>query len=410
MTSASGERDPRDGPGDGRLGPSGVRRVLLLAHASAAIALGGVQAILPALPSIQQALGLSDSQIGVVNSAYLLPGVLLAIPAGFLADRLGRRVVYSGGLALFGLAGVALLAGPSFGWLLVLRAVQGTAFAALLPLSVTLVGDLLSGPRQVREQSRRMLVITVSDTILPLVGGALVLVAWSAPFAVHVLGLPLAVAGWLGLRDLPGRSRREPFALAALGALLRTPTAIAIQVLGVLRFLFKFAALTYAPILLDQRGFAATGIAGALAGLAATSVIAALATRWVLRWLRGSTVIVLGLSAIAGAFALLGVSSSPAVTVLAMLAFGAAEGSFGVVLNAMTLEGVTDAQRATFVAAVGAMRNLGKFLAPALLGLAVLYMPLALAFGLVGLLALVSLAAVPALRGLDDRLAGGTAP
>jgi MFS family permease len=386
--------------------PARVRRTLLLAHASAAIVLGGVQAIIPALPTIQRALQLSDSQIGLVNSAYLLPGVLLAIPAGFLADRYGRRTVYCGALLLFGLAGALIVLQPSFEVLLVLRVVQGTAFAALLPLSVTILGDLLTGPRQVREQGRRMVVITASDTVLPLVGGALVLLAWSAPFAIHLVALPLAVAGWFGLRDLPHHQVRQRFTLGALTGLLRTRMAVAIQVLGVLRFLFKFAALTYAPILLDQRGFTTTAIAAAIAALAATSVLAALSTRWIMRHLRGSTVLSLGLVSIAVAYVVLATVPAPAATVACLLVFGAAEGAFGIVMNAMTLEGVTAEQRATFVASVGAMRNLGKFLAPSVLGLAVLWMPLATAFGLVGLVALASLLAVPPVRVLDARLAG----
>jgi MFS family permease len=393
------------------LGPVHARRTLVLAHASAGIALGGVQALLPALPQIQRALALSDAQIGMINSAYLLPSVLFAVPAGFLADRFGRRAVYCGALSLFGLAGLALFFVQSFEVLLVLRAVQGAAFAALLPLSITLVGDLLSGPAQVREQSWRMLVLTASDTLLALLGGLLVLVAWNVPFLLHTAALPLALIGWFLLdidRTIPPRRRRR-FGLRALAGLMRTPMAVSIQLLGVLRFLFKFAVLTYSPILLDARGWSSSAIAGALAGFAAASVIAALATRRLLRAVAGSTAIVAMLVGIAAAFGVLATVETAAVTLACLFALGASEGSFGIIVNAMTLEGVADDQRAGFVAAVGAFRNLGKFLAPTLLGLAVLRLPLETAFALVGALALVTITAVAPLRSLDRRLRGAGA-
>lgn len=398
-------------PGGSDDGGWPVRRTLLLAHASAAVSLGGVQALLPALPEMQRALALSDAQIGLVNSAYLLPSALLAVPAGMVADRFGRRVVYASAMALFGVTGALLLITQHFGLLLVLRTLQGAAFAAILPLSVTLLGDVLSGPAQVREQGWRMLVMTSSDTALALLGGALALIAWNAPFVLHVLALPLAVAGWRYLpRGRPGAGPTATSPPAALLALMRTPMAGALSLLGFLRFLFKFAVLTYSPILLDGRGWSAPQIALALAGFAAAGVASALATRWLVRSLAGSTVLAGTLLAVAAGFVLLGSSPRLSTTVAALFLLGAAEGSFGVVVNAMTLEGVGDDQRGAFVSAVGAFRNLGKFLAPSLLGLAVLRLPLEQAFTLVGVLALATVALVRPLRSLDARLRGDGVP
>ena len=61
--------------------PAGIWMAILASGA----ALTGIQLILPALPVMQRDLGLSDSQIGLVTSAYLLPSVLFAFPAGLLA-------------------------------------------------------------------------------------------------------------------------------------------------------------------------------------------------------------------------------------------------------------------------------------------------------------------------------------
>lgn len=408
MTGA-GEDDTPSGDAPGGTNPSDrrrqLRRSLLLAHGSGAVVLGGVQGIVPALPEMQRSLDLSDAQIGLVTSVYLFPSVLLAIPAGFLMDRVGRRRVFVGSLALFGLTGLGILMVTSFPALLVLRALQGVAFAAVLPLSVTLVGDLLSGMAQVREQGLRMLFLTGADVVLALLGGALVAISWQAPFLLHALALPVAAAGWRYLR-VPARTAdpRESLRASQLAGLLRTRLAVALQSLGLLRFFFKFALLAYSPVLLSERGWSAGAIAFGLAGTAAAATAAAYASRWVnARW-RGTVVLLASLTVTGLGFSILAVTRSAVLTAACLLALGAAEGSLGVIANAMILEGVTSEQRAVFVSTAAAFKNLGKFAAPAVLGAAVLAMSLANAFLLVAGVAAATMLMIPSLRPLDDRL------
>lgn len=389
------------------VGPrSGLRRSLLLAHGSGAVVLGGVQGIVPALPAMQRALELTDAQVGLVNSVYLFPSVILAIPAGFLMDRIGRRRVFVGSLALFGVTGLALLLVTTFPALLALRALQGVAFAAVLPLSVTLVGDLLSGMAQVREQGVRMLFLTGADVALALLGGALVAISWQAPFLLHALALPVAAAGWWYLRVPVSRPHpQERLRMSRLAALLRTRLAVALQSLGLLRFFFKFALLAYSPVLLSDRGWSAGAIALGLAATAAAATVAAYGSRWVnARW-RGTVVLFASLTVTAVGFSVLALTRSDILMAACLIALGSAEGSLGVVANAMLLEGVTPEQRAVFVSTAAAFKNLGKFAAPALLGAALLAMSLPNAFLLVAGVAVATTMMVPSLRPLDSRLA-----
>ena len=65
--------------------------------------LTGTQSVVPALPAMQGELSLTEAQIGLFMGAYFLPSIFLALPAGMLADRFGRRAVFTGGLVVFGL-------------------------------------------------------------------------------------------------------------------------------------------------------------------------------------------------------------------------------------------------------------------------------------------------------------------
>src|SRR5919202_1377094 len=63
-----------------------------------------------ALPSIRDDLGASFTDLQWVVDAYALTLAALVLTAGSLADRLGRRRVFGGGLALFTAVSLALIA------------------------------------------------------------------------------------------------------------------------------------------------------------------------------------------------------------------------------------------------------------------------------------------------------------
>src|SRR5438046_6440172 len=92
-----------------------------------------------ALPSIKSDLGFSETNLQWVITAYaiLFGGVLLL--GGRLADLLGRRRLFIGGLALF--AASSLLCGLAWseGSLIAFRAVQGLGGALLAPAALSLL-------------------------------------------------------------------------------------------------------------------------------------------------------------------------------------------------------------------------------------------------------------------------------
>src|SRR5919106_2307857 len=94
-----------------------------------------------ALPSIQEDLGASFTDLQWVVDAYALTLAALVLTAGVLADRLGRRRVFAAGLAIF--TGASLLAGlasdPTF--LNLARAVQGIGGAIMFAVSLALLAQ-----------------------------------------------------------------------------------------------------------------------------------------------------------------------------------------------------------------------------------------------------------------------------
>lgn len=365
-----------------------LERRLLLVYLGAGVTLTGMQAVLPALPTMQRALEISEAEISLVVSAYLLPSVLLAIPLGLFTDRVGRREVYVGALAAFGCAALMLLFVHSFVFLISMRILQGAAFAAILPLSITMIADVTSGRGSVRAQGRRSVVMAIFETVLPAAGGALAVWAWYGPFSLQLLALPLAIMGW---RWLPvHETYRTPWGKYARDFVhvLRLEGVWSLQLLGFSRFIFKFTVLTYFPILAaSAHGMSSVTIGLALGAVALSGTTsAALAAHLVSRI---HVVTLLTTSVMASGMALLVVGAVPlaAVAVVALLMFGFADGLLGVLQNVIAGSVGPYRVRGGFIAVTTTTRNLGKFLAPLTIGGLLLVISVEKAFLVVGTLA-----------------------
>jgi MFS family permease len=97
--------------------------------------------IAPNLPAIQQTFA-SEPNIAVLAPiALTIPALMIAIfsaPAGFLADRLGRRQVLIGSLFVYLIAGTAPALLNSIGAIIAARAVVGLAEAAIVTCKGTI--------------------------------------------------------------------------------------------------------------------------------------------------------------------------------------------------------------------------------------------------------------------------------
>jgi MFS family permease len=79
----------------------------------------------PILPSVIEDLGITHGQAGLLMSLFALPGALLSLSGGWLADRYGERAVGSLGLAVMGAGTLLLGAAGSFPLILAGRTLSG---------------------------------------------------------------------------------------------------------------------------------------------------------------------------------------------------------------------------------------------------------------------------------------------
>jgi EmrB/QacA subfamily drug resistance transporter len=150
-----------------------------------------------ALPAIDRDLGASLVELQWAVDAYVLALAALTLAAGSLADRLGRRLVFTAGLVVFSAA--SLLAGlaPGVGLLDAARGLQGIGGAAMFGTVLALIAQEF--PAAERRTALGIWGATVGAAVAvgPLVGGGLTdSLGWEWIFFVNVPigGLCAAIA------------------------------------------------------------------------------------------------------------------------------------------------------------------------------------------------------------------------
>ena len=168
-----------------------------------------------ALPAIQRELMATSTQLQWIVTAYTLPLAGLLLLAGVLGDRWGQGRLFTGALLGFAATSLWCALGQSSGALIAARTAQGIAAAGILPMTLSLMGQLFP-ERAARIQAVNTISIVASVAMVlgPFMGGVLTqLVGWRSIFWLNV---PVGLFGaWLAFRHLPHfPPHRRPMDLA----------------------------------------------------------------------------------------------------------------------------------------------------------------------------------------------------
>src|SRR3954470_1281180 len=154
-----------------------------------------------ALANMGSELGTSRDGLQWVVDGYALVLASLMLSAGDIADLIGRRRVFVGGLLLFAASSLICALAPSVAVLIAGRALQGLGAAAILPTSLAIINHAFADSEE-RTRAIGFWAALGSLALVagPLAGGFLVdAIGWRAifwlniPLVVISLGLTLAM-------------------------------------------------------------------------------------------------------------------------------------------------------------------------------------------------------------------------
>lgn len=164
---------------------SASRKLVLAAMCLAlATVVSAVSSLNVALPDIARDLRATQTELQWIVDAYAVIFAGLLLLAGALGDRLGRRTLLLGGLAIFSAAAAAGLLVEDPGALIAVRAVMGLGAAAIMPATLSIITTVFPADQRDRAVSIWAGVAGASALLGLLVSGALLeLFAWNSIFA-----------------------------------------------------------------------------------------------------------------------------------------------------------------------------------------------------------------------------------
>ncbi len=330
----------------------------------------GVTSVTPAFPAMIEALGLTPESIGLVVTAFTLPGVFLTPVMGVLADRYGRKPVLVPSLFLFGLAGFACGFCRDFELLLAFRFLQGVGAAAMSALNLSIISDLFADQERTAALGLNASVLSFGVSLYPVLGGGLASAHWSYPFFLPIMAIPLGLVVIFSLR-CPEPASRQSLRdyLKSMAAGVAGPRALALFAATLATFVILYGPfLTYMPVRLGKDFGASPAKIGLMMSLAAlaTGLVASqlgrLARRAPVQWLLKAAFLFY-----AAACALMAVVDSFWLFALPVALFGFGQGLNLPCIQSLLAQLAPPGRRAGFLALNATLLRVGQTLGPLLM-------------------------------------------
>jgi MFS transporter, putative metabolite:H+ symporter len=193
-------------------------KVVLLAGLAWLIESLSIGSLGVALNPLKQVMHLSAGQIGVLTAASTFGIVVGLIPAGFLADRFGRKALLVWGIVEYSLFTLLCAVAPNYLILLTFRFLSGLGMGAVFPLPYAIVSEFVRSRQRTLFNGVMDAFLSVGYFVAPLLGlwilpNLPISISWRVFFAVSALPILYAGVIKVGLPESPRwllqRGRRD---------------------------------------------------------------------------------------------------------------------------------------------------------------------------------------------------------
>ena len=179
-----------------RVQPTQILVILALANL---VSYAARNALFAVYPDLTARYGIDDSQIGLLQTVFMIPHAAATLGFGWAGDRFDRRKVIAVGLAIAALAGAAGAIGESYLGLAASRALVGFGTAAVVPVANSILGQLFEGP----SKASRLAIFNLGLFLGGVVGFATG-IALGFPLVVVALAIPsLVLAALITTLSIP---------------------------------------------------------------------------------------------------------------------------------------------------------------------------------------------------------------
>lgn len=227
--------------------------------------------LIPLLPFIRDDFTLTYTQAGWLVFAFNLAYGISQLPAGWLADRIGSRIVLTIGIAGVALAGLLVSLSPTYIMLVIFLVLLGVAGGGYHPAAAPLVSSSVEPKNRGRALGLHQIGGTGSFFLTPLIAAGIVsALGWRGSFiAIAIPTIVFGIVFYVLLGRLgyakkaePVRPHRHTETLPAPGSLRRL---VAFVILGIAGMVLAFSTISFVPLyIIDHFGVAEEAAAAML--------------------------------------------------------------------------------------------------------------------------------------------------
>jgi predicted MFS family arabinose efflux permease len=311
---------------------------------------------------VRKEFELTDSQVGLMGSAFIWVYAIIGIPLGRVADVWSRRKLLGWGVAIWSAMTAASGLAVNFTTLLIPRMGVGVGEAVCAPTAASWIGDLFPSDKRTRALALFMLGFPVGGALSFFFAGSIADTwGWRAAMMTAAAPALLLIPALLMLQE-PARGATEVRAGSggSMWAVLKIPTLWWIILSGALLNFIMYAIATFLPAMLSRihhvsntgAGFG-TGITYLIGGSAGGMLAGWIGDKVVHKRADGRMLAAAILALFAAPFAYFGIVQPAGAIVMAVamltVTFGVLNGYYGLVYAAIQ-DIVLPAQRASTMA------------------------------------------------------------
>ncbi|WP_017753473.1 MFS transporter [Calidifontibacillus oryziterrae] len=338
----------------------------------------GNSMLIPVLPTLEKELNISGFQSSLIITVYSVVAIILIPIAGFLSDRIGRKMIIIPSLLIAAIGGVisgwaAWKLNEPYFLIMVGRILQGIGAAGASPIVLPLVGDIF---RDDRDVSTGLGIIETSNTfgkvLSPILGALLAGVIWYMPFwSIPVFCMVSLVMVLFLVKSPPiaGKDKNIKTFYYELKTTFKTNGRwlYSIFTIGGIMMFVLFGVLFYLSSMLEDEH----QVMGVKKGIILSIPLAALCfssyisgkgikkNKTVMKWVTFFSLLLLAITALGTSF-----STDIYVLLTSMFIFGLAIGATLPCLDALITEGMEKEKRGTVTSIYSSMRFVGVALGP----------------------------------------------
>jgi len=122
--------------------------VLVVLALTNLVAYAARNALFAVYPDLTARYGIDDSELGFLQTVFMIPHAAATLGFGWAGDRFDRRRVIAVGVVIASVAGALGAVGSSYSGLAASRALVGFGTAAVVPVANSILSELFEGPRK----------------------------------------------------------------------------------------------------------------------------------------------------------------------------------------------------------------------------------------------------------------------